>query len=777
MRTAVAIWAGRETARRWRALVALGVLAGLAGGLALAAVAGARRTETAYQRFREATGRSDAIVFATLAGVYDPDYTAVRNLPEVEDAGEFALAPVAAVDPEMGTLAPNDDRLYRTLNRPLLSAGRLPDPSREDEVVINDLAADRFGLDVGDRVTLAYSTDFEDWEGAPSGPTLEATVVGIGLSNMEFMYPAEPGFAPSAALLHNHPEIPRAPQLVVRLRPGTDVASFRRRVAEVMGIPDIPVRDQSEDTKRITNGTGLERSALLLFAAAVALAGVVLVGQALARTVYGLAEPARSLRALGFTRRGLVAGLVLPFGVTAATGTVAAAAVAVALSPRFPVGLAGKVEPDPGAHVDWLVLGPGAALVALASLAGAAVAALRATSWRPGRDPAVTRLSALRILRRVGPLPAVIGAGLALERGRGDKALPVRPALVSAAAAVVGVVGAFGLVEGIDDALARPERSGQFWDAGFLPDEEHPVPAVVETVAGDDRVAEVARIREAEVEAAGHGVPVYALEVFKGNPAFTLLGGRPPAGADEMTLGPATARALDRGIGDTVRIGGDEGRDARVVGIGLTPQTPHFSFDQGAWLSVEGFEAVAARTHDGADEAVVIVLRSGVPVEATVEELAGRLGGVEVERVSLPQDVAFLENVRGLPKSLAVFLLLLGVAALAHVLATAVRRRRHDLAVLRAVGFRPLQAASCVAWQSLTVAVVALVVGIPLGIAFGRWSWRWVAEATPLLYLPPLAVDVILVTVPAALVAATLLAAPPARRAARVHPAEVLRAE
>ena len=759
--------------------MALGVLAGLAGGLALAAVAGARRTQTAYQRFREATGRSDAIVFASLAGIFDADYTGIRNLPEVEEAGEFALAPVAAVDPEMGTLPPNDDRLFRTVNRPLLSAGRLPDPTREDEVLINHQAADQLGLEVGDRITLAYSTDLEEWGRAPSGPTIEATVVGIGLSNLELVFfDKEPGFLPSAALLGNHPEIPRAPQLVVRLRPGTDVASFRHHVAEVMGVPDIPVRDQSEDTKRITNGTGLERTALLIFAAAVVLAGVVLVGQALARTVYGLAEPARSLRALGFTRRGLVAGLVLPLGVTAATAAVAAFAVAVGLSPRFPVGLAGKVEPDPGAHVDWLVLAPGAALVALAALAGAAVAALRATSSGPDRDSAVARLSALRALRRVGPLPAVIGAGLALERGRGDKALPVRPALVSAVAAVVGVVGAFGLLHWIDDALARPERSGQFWDAGIIPSQGQTPSEVVEAVAGDERVAEVARIREGELDVAGRGLPVYALEVFKGTPSFTLLEGRRPAGAGEMVLGPATARALDRGIGDTVRLGGEQGRDVLIVGIGLTPQTPHFSFDQGAWLSPEGFEAVAPPEGDEArEEAVTIAFRPGVPVEATVEELAGGFDGVEVELASLPQDVAFLENVRGLPRALAAFLLLLGLAALAHVLTTAVRRRAHDLAVLRAIGFRPLQVASCVGWQSLTVAAVAVALGIPLGIAAGRWSWRWVADATPLLYVPPLAVDVILMAVPAALVAAAVLAAPPARRAARLRPAEVLRAE
>jgi len=106
-----------------------------------------------------------------------------------------------------------------------------------------------------------------------------------------------------------------------------------------------------------------------------------------------------------------------------------------------------------------------------------------------------------------------------------------------------------------------------------------------------------------------------------------------------------------------------------------------------------------------------------------------------------------------------------------------VRRRRHDLAVLRALGFRPRQNAACIAWQATTVAVVGLVLGLPLGVVVGRLSWRWVADSTPLLYVPPVAVLALLLAIPVAMVAANALAAVPARRAARLRPAEVLRSE
>jgi len=784
MRTAIGLWVRNEVARRWKTLVVLGVLAGLVGGLAVAAVAGARRTDTAYERFREATGRADAIVFGTLVGIFPADYTPVRNLPEVEDAGEFVLAPIGVEGfPTLGQLAPNDERLYRTVASPLLVAGRLPDPRRADELVVNRNAAQQLGLGVGDHVRILSSNEpgFGPSGSLGAGPTVEATVVGVGDSAMELIFGAgkEPGFIPSAALLGDHPEIPRFGNLVVRLRPGTDVAEFGRRAAEAMGVPHLPVRDLAEDTKRIRQGTDLERTALLLFAAAVALAGAVLVGQALTRTVYALAQPASALRALGFTRKGLVTGLTLPLSLSAATGAVAGVAGAVALSRWFPVGLAGRLEPDRGLYADWIVVLPGAAVISLVVLAGAVLSALRASGVGP-RPVAAAGRSAAAVLHRVGaaPLPAVIGAGLALERGDGERALPVRPALAGAVAAVLGVVGAFGLLRGIDDALARPERSGQFWHAELLATEDHSMEELEAAIGADDRVSEIYLARNSDVDLDGIGTTLYALEARRGGRTFTVLEGRPPVAPDEVVLGPATARALSKGIGDAVAVDGGDGHELRVVGKGLFTQTPHFSFDQGAWMSVAGFEAVASAGDGVRDEGLLVRFAPGVPTEVGIGGLEERLGpSAEIEAASLPQDVELLRNVRTLPRALAAFLVLLGLGALGHVLTTAVRRRGHDLAVLRALGFRPLQVAACVAWQAVTVSLVALVIGIPLGIAVGRWSWRWVADSTPLLYVPPVAGLVVLASIPVALVLANVMAALPARRAARLRPADILRAE
>jgi len=75
------------------------------------------------------------------------------------------------------------------------------------------------------------------------------------------------------------------------------------------------------------------------------------------------------------------------------------------------------------------------------------------------------------------------------------------------------------------------------------------------------------------------------------------------------------------------------------------------------------------------------------------------------------------------------------------------------------------------------LAVLGLVLGVPLGLAIGRTVWREVAHYTPLQYVSPFAIWVMLLIAPGALLVANLLAAWPGRRAARLHIAHILRTE
>jgi len=130
-----------------------------------------------------------------------------------------------------------------------------------------------------------------------------------------------------------------------------------------------------------------------------------------------------------------------------------------------------------------------------------------------------------------------------------------------------------------------------------------------------------------------------------------------------------------------------------------------------------------------------------------------------------------------LPFTLGGFLVLLAVGAVGHALATAVRRRRHELAVLRALGVTRMQSRLVVVTQASLLAAIGLAFGVPLGMVLGRVAWRAVAQATPLAYHPPLALVAIALVGPLALLTANLLAAWPGHRAARLHSAQILRAE
>jgi ABC-type antimicrobial peptide transport system permease subunit len=136
-----------------------------------------------------------------------------------------------------------------------------------------------------------------------------------------------------------------------------------------------------------------------------------------------------------------------------------------------------------------------------------------------------------------------------------------------------------------------------------------------------------------------------------------------------------------------------------------------------------------------------------------------------------------LSSVRQLPVILAGLIGLLGVGTIGHTLITSVRRRRRDLALLKTMGFVRRQVGATVAWQATSFVLFALVSGVPLGMAAGRWGWHAVASginsSSPVV-MPAVSLALI---VPTALVAANLLAAGPGWVAARVAPAVVLREE
>jgi ABC-type lipoprotein release transport system permease subunit len=117
------------------------------------------------------------------------------------------------------------------------------------------------------------------------------------------------------------------------------------------------------------------------------------------------------------------------------------------------------------------------------------------------------------------------------------------------------------------------------------------------------------------------------------------------------------------------------------------------------------------------------------------------------------------------------------VVALALTLVASVRRRRRDLALLKALGFTRRQIAAAVAWQSSLAVLIGTVLGVPLGVALGRFLWDVFAHEIHVVPAPTVPTVSIALIAVGALVLANVVATLPARAAARTPTALVLRAE
>src|SRR6185295_11732925 len=121
-----------------------------------------------------------------------------------------------------------------------------------------------------------------------------------------------------------------------------------------------------------------------------------------------------------------------------------------------------------------------------------------------------------------------------------------------------------------------------------------------------------------------------------------------------------------------------------------------------------------------------------------------------------PGDVSSLSRIADVPVLLASLLAVLAIGTLAHTLITGISRRRRDLAILKTLGFVRRQLRGAVAWQATTLTLFALVIGLPVGLAVGRWGWKLFADQLGVLPVPVVPSTTILIAVPSALLLANL---------------------
>ena len=127
-----------------------------------------------------------ADVFAGLNRAPESLREEIEEIPGVERVETRVVAPVKLAvrdfpDPVIGQVVSVPDYREPAVNRLYLRAGRYIDPSRDDEVILNEVFAEAHGLQPGDAIEMIVK-----------GRWQEMKVVGIALSP-EFVYQVAPG--------------------------------------------------------------------------------------------------------------------------------------------------------------------------------------------------------------------------------------------------------------------------------------------------------------------------------------------------------------------------------------------------------------------------------------------------------------------------------------------------------------------------------------------------------------------------------------------------------
>jgi ABC-type antimicrobial peptide transport system permease subunit len=775
--------------------------------------AGGKAAEAVRRQYFAALGRLPGVASVTLATEYN------MALPAADGAGP---------DTGVQVFASRDGSLGVSGDRVKITAGRMFDPSAAGAAVIDQALASRLGLRPGGTLRLlGIRKDSSGTADLKLAVPLAFRVTGIGQFDDQVVpataTTAQPRVLLSAPFAATDLAVAMTnlPEAAVRLRPGASVTAFLR-AADVLraryGIDGghyatVTRDDENAATERAIRPQAL---ALAVFAALAGLIGLAVTGQLLARQLALDAGDFPALRAIGATRGRLTAEALGRLLAVTVPGGAVAVVIAVAASPLMPIGPARLAEPAPGVAVDLPVLAAGFAAVALLPVAALAPSAWRAvrrtteagglTGGRGAAAPArASRLAGL--FGHAGWVTSATGMRMAFEPGRGRTAVPVRTALAGTAVAVGAVTAALVFAASLFGLVATPARYGQNWDAkvdaGYA---DIPASYGARLLAGVPGIAGYAAGNNGELTVDGMSVPAIGVDRMRDDgPAagyLTLLSGRPPSGTGQIALGTRTLRALGKHVGQTVRVqvtwrGGDAGppaiRTMRITGTAVFPAfglPPFASTDLGSG-AVVATSLLSGTTPDtgctGGQTCynfLLLRLRPGTSASGTAATLLARAaqahcppGQCTVTTDQRPGDIKDYAGIRDTPLVLGAVLVLLAVGTLAHVLLTGVRRRRRDLAVLRALGLTRRQVQAVVAWNATALAAAALLIGVPLGIVAGRWAWAVFADAAGVAAAATVDVPLVLLVIPATVVLANVIAAWPGRAAARLRPAVVLHTE
>jgi hypothetical protein len=818
--------------RRLSSYVSVVVLIALVGGLALASLAGARRTDSSFSVYLASTNPSTVGVFSRYDDPQlglDTGYSATqlkqiahlafveRTVSSVVFDGNIGIGNVRGIHyhPSAGEEPPafvgSPDGEYSSVDRITIIAGRATTPSSRNEAVMNVSAAKELGLHIGSVIDIPLYTDYQVNSPKSFKPFLIAKVAMVGeFVDSQSVIQSDIAALGSSAIIFSQglarelaPKCSTGTETFLTVRGGD--ANAERVLNEVRQIDPVTRHLPSEIISSFLpvaqQSISPEAIALGIFGAITALATLLIAGLMIGRILRVDADNLDTMRALGGSRAMmLLDGL---FGVLGAVvvGALFAVLVAVLLSPLAPLGSVRPVYPYRGISFDWTVLGFG--LVALVVVLGVLALVL---GTREVRQATVDRRSPpfkgeARLIRSLAnsglPISAVTGIRFALEPGRGRSSTPVRSAAFGAVLAVGVLVATVTFGASLDSLVSHPSLFGWNWNyallSGFGGAEDLPGPQVTKFLDHDHDILHWsgANVTDATLD----GQPVGALVEKPGAIVQPpILSGHDLEAANEVVLGAATLQTLHTRLGGTVTFdnGATKPLTLHVVGIMTTPALgKNAGLGNGVLVATSDFPTallnVQGSTIPGPNM-ILVRVRPDVTPSATVRSLElvnhevnevpnaqGDGGGVV--SVLRPAEIVNFRSMGTIPTVLASGLAAGAVAALGLTLTASVRRRRRDLALLKSMGFTQRQLAVSIAWQSSVAALIGCVVGIPLGVEVGRELWISFARGIHAVPTPTVPALTLVAVGVGALVFANIVAAIPGRLAARTSTALVLRAE
>jgi hypothetical protein len=825
--------------RRRGGYLALVVLIGMVGGAAMGAIAGARRTQSSFPVYLSSTNPSQAQYFTEFAPSTNIGYSAavdraIARIPYVKRSSEVVgfdgtlqiLQPLRSVGPPGEAPPAFEGGLngeYFSVDRVTLLNGRMADPRRDDEFVMSAGGAAEYGLHIGSTLRIGFFTDAQEnvptFAGYPADKPyliVNLRLVGIIEASQQVIQDDDSALGDQIAVV--------TPALTSRLATCCAYYSYvalqldggSRHQAEVTSAVEkiIPSGVLESNGGARTNAPFIAKAervirpeaiAFGVFGMIAALATLVIGGQVIARLVRRNADEAAVLRALGADPLMTAADGILGIVGSVILGSLLAAGVAVAMSPLAPIGAVRVVYPDHGIALDWTVLGAGSAVLFLGLTAVAVLMAYRSAPHRAAAilSAGADRDSRLgRIVTTAGLPPAAVnGIRSALSAHPSRDAAPVRSAVLGAVVAVVVIVASVTFGASLDNLVSRPALYGWNWNyallGGFSGAEDLPAAQTAALLNHDRDVEHWAGAYFESVQLDGANVPALAIAPgAKVQP--TSLTGDILRSNNQIVLGSSTLALLHKHIGDRVlaRTGGSRSVQLQIVGTATLPTIgasgdPQLQMGTGAIVSTALFSPADLNQQASAvpgPNVAFVTVPSGVPAATAIESLhriVQVLSGPSIEDappsgvVSLlrPAEIADYRSVGTTAFALTGSLGAGAIGALGLTLFASVRRRRRELAILKALGFSQAQLAATVAWQSSVSAAIGVIVGLPVGIALGRWLWTLFARGISAVPDPTVPITSMVLIALAALLFANLVAAVPGRIAARTSTHILLRTE